>query len=229
MTSHAYSRMLAEDREVISYRPRLNQLTGGVLATILLQQIVFRWHNQGSKRFYKFFAPCSHEDYRPGDSWQEELGFSRSELTTAMSRIACKIEKGTSRKEMFPKCLVVYWTDRTRKTWFEVNEELLDRWLGLIYLSNVDFLHYIENVKRPHYPLAQESNITSPNTETTSKTTTEISNQGKGKESKSTGSWRDKLGEYEAEILPMYNSDELLAECDRLNMHPDDLKAARSG
>jgi hypothetical protein len=58
----------------IPYRPCWNLLTGSPLASILLQQIAFRWQRHGRKPFYKYAAPC--DSTRLGESWQEELGFS---------------------------------------------------------------------------------------------------------------------------------------------------------
>jgi hypothetical protein len=80
--------LLADDKEMITYRPKLNQLTGSVVATILLQQIIYRWVRSNRHPFYKFGAPCAHPNYKPGDSWQEEIGISRSELETALKKSA---------------------------------------------------------------------------------------------------------------------------------------------
>lgn len=122
--------ILRDDKNVISYRPRLNALTGSVTATILLQQMIHRYKGEA---FYKFMEPCSHPRYREGDSWCEELGFTRSEFIRARDKIATKIRRGVSKKEAFDNSFVIYWTDSNRMTFYEVNEELLDNALSGLY------------------------------------------------------------------------------------------------
>lgn len=77
--------ILAHDKSVILYRKELNQITGGVTATLLLSQIIY-WHSKGGA-FYKFNKPCNHPLYRAGDSWEEELGLTTGELRSAMTKL----------------------------------------------------------------------------------------------------------------------------------------------
>lgn len=144
----AIMKMMVDEHRSIPYRPKIAQATRSVTAAILLQQIAFRWEKNESEAFYKFMAPCSHELYREGDSWQEELGFSRRELEGAFSIIATKITKGISRKEMqeitnleiddqgtitnLPQ-LILYWTDKHRVTHFWLNEQLYVSFLAHVY------------------------------------------------------------------------------------------------
>ena len=90
--------MLGNHSRQILYQPLLNQLTGHVLASLLLQQILYRWGQNGRTPFYKFAAPCRHAAYKMGDSWQEELGFSRTEFETARRRIGVKISAVKQKK-----------------------------------------------------------------------------------------------------------------------------------
>lgn len=134
----ALARILEGDQRVVAYRPEFVDLTGSVMSAILLQQIVYRsskkhWGGKCGRPFYKFNAPCSHPDYREGDSWQEELKFTRSELETALKRIAVKITKGKSKQEVRQHALVMYWTDKTRKTWYEPNWPILGEKLYYLY------------------------------------------------------------------------------------------------
>lgn len=154
-----YLSLLAEDRDMVAYRPKLNRLTGRcVLATIMFQQILYWWTKSGHKPFYKFLAPCSHADYREGDSWEEELGFSRSEVHTALSKIAVKVTKGVSKTKVLEENMVAYWTDRTRKTWFEVSPQVVNQRLHEHYICNAGFLHYIVN---PDFNITYNSTETS--------------------------------------------------------------------
>lgn len=119
---------IADDPMMVSYRPRWNQMTGSVNATILLQQIVYRWINHGRRPFYKFMEPCADLACRPGDSWCEELGFSRNEFMTARKHIA-RSTKQTLAKDTF----VSYWLDGRRKTWYVLNEQYLLAELQKLY------------------------------------------------------------------------------------------------
>lgn len=121
--------LLADDRGLIVYRPKLNEVTTSVTSTILLQQILYWYKKTGYKPFYKFKEPCQHESYTGGDSWCEELGFTKSEFDSALKKIGQKLKKGT-KKENF---LIYYWNDMSRKTYYEVNIFLLEKQLNMIY------------------------------------------------------------------------------------------------
>ncbi|MDR0579759.1 MAG: hypothetical protein LBG21_04070 [Campylobacteraceae bacterium] len=79
---------LRHDKNIILYRKELNSITGSITATILLQQIIFLMSDKDS--FYKFKEPCNHRLYKEGDSWCEELGFSREEFDSALKRLKSK-------------------------------------------------------------------------------------------------------------------------------------------
>lgn len=130
MKNYLLQSIIADDTTVIPYRKELNHLTGSVTATILLSQMLYWWKVNKRQPFYKFRVPCSHDDYNAGDSWCEELGFGEKELDNAISAIC---EKGrTTRKDIknekkqgkgYIKC----WQTMDRKTYYEVNEELLEQ------------------------------------------------------------------------------------------------------
>lgn len=126
------SRFLADDKALVTYRPKLNAATGGVMATILLQQIMYWYEKAERKPFYKFKEPCKHKAYQSGDSWTEELGFTRREFDTALRRIGQKISKGTKKDK---NVLVWYWIDMDRMTMYEVNTARLDAILSEIYVK----------------------------------------------------------------------------------------------
>lgn len=121
-----------DNQRVISYNPSWNRETGSVTATILLQQISFRFENNGDKPFYKFKEPCTHAAYKKGDSWTEELGFTRREFDTALENIGQKINKETPRQ---PDKLVWYWTNTDRLTRYELNVKAFDEMLERIYVK----------------------------------------------------------------------------------------------
>jgi hypothetical protein len=123
-------RQLFGDREtvlgrVVAYRPALVEIAGGLAATIFLVQVAYWWFASGRRPFYKFNAPCQHDRYRAGDSWQEELRLTRSAFESARRAVATKIRQGDSKTLAMETSLVLYWTDSNRLTWYQLNEPLL--------------------------------------------------------------------------------------------------------
>jgi hypothetical protein len=152
------SRILAEDKNVIIYRPKIGQVLGSVNATLLLQQVQYWWSKSGNQPFYKFRGgtksiPAPKDTrYKPGDSWLEELGFSLDEFSGALKRIGTKIIKGSSKAEILDvkeltwdeksekwvgtENLVLYWTTQDHLTYYELNEELFFNVLSLAYAES---------------------------------------------------------------------------------------------
>lgn len=125
--------LIDEDEEKVLYRPRWSHALGSVSSAIVLQQI-FYYHRaakrQGKNRFYKFREPCSHEYYRKGDSWSEQLGISSKVFDSAIKRIGQKLTKGSKKDGT---ALVHYYTDAMRLTYYELNEVAFSDWLRDIY------------------------------------------------------------------------------------------------
>jgi hypothetical protein len=112
--------VLADDKKLIIYRKELNKLTGSITATILLQQLIFHSSNKKYKPFYKFIEPCNNELYRIGDSWTEELGFTKNEFNTAYK----KLEKlGVVTKKI----------NMNRVTFYQLNRPVLGKAIMSIY------------------------------------------------------------------------------------------------
>lgn len=134
--------IIAKDRELITYRKELNQITGSVTATILLQQILFWWEKQGRTPFYKFKEPCNHSLYKGGDSWCEELGFTRAEFDTALSKIGCKTSKD---KHMQEDKFIRYWITPNRVTYYDINVPTLRKATFQRYLNPQSSVTKIHN------------------------------------------------------------------------------------
>ena len=98
--------------DVVAYRPQMNAYTGGVTATILLQQIIFRYVNNKFKPFYKFKQSCKSRLYKEGDSWIEELGFSVCEFNSAIRKLK-------------DNNFVTTKVDAQRLTWYSINEDVV--------------------------------------------------------------------------------------------------------
>ncbi|MDF2596249.1 MAG: hypothetical protein K0R69_2590, partial [Clostridia bacterium] len=80
--------------KILKYYPELNEVTGSINATIVLLQLEYWFTKNAGNKFYKFLDACEHEHYKAGDSWVEELGFSKHEFRTAFSKIG-KVYKST--------------------------------------------------------------------------------------------------------------------------------------
>jgi hypothetical protein len=130
--------LLTEDKSIVLYRPRLRSIGGSVAGTVLLQQIIY-WDSKANGKFYKFAAPCDNSMYKPGDSWEEELGITPKELRTALSNFAFKLGKknkalyGDQYEDKKNKALVLYYTDSQRITYYLLNRQLLDKCLMGVY------------------------------------------------------------------------------------------------
>jgi hypothetical protein len=138
---------------IITYHPNLTTILGNVYAAIFLQQAYHRYKNNGDKPFYKFLAPCPSEYYRNGDAWIEELSFTYSQLNRAIGTVATRIsstrkkpgankdhilsfdyaEVDATGKVLNSNALVLYWTNRDRRTWWMVN---LPLYISLLEVAN---------------------------------------------------------------------------------------------
>ena len=75
--------IIGNDGRMIAYRPEWRPLVGSINGAILLGQLLYWWKKNGDRAFYKFKEPCDNPLYRVGDSWCEELGFSKAEFDLA--------------------------------------------------------------------------------------------------------------------------------------------------
>lgn len=164
--------LIADDKKVLLYRPKLRSLTGSVTAAILLQQIIY-WANKSSYQpFYKFKQPCSHKLYQQGSSWEEELAYSRAEFDAALKQIATKVTAGSNKAELLQQLdvnkLVFYWTTASRVTYYELNTWLAEAYLlsllsapaELFTKAKAEKLLYLSNAVKQLYQVKQESSFT---------------------------------------------------------------------
>ncbi len=145
--------ILAQDKDIITYRKELNVITGSVTATILLQQLIY-WDNKNDhKPFYKFIEPCNNEKYTDGDSWTEELGFSKYEFTTAYKKLE-SLGIVSKKKNMM------------NVTFYALNSTVLAKLIMSIYGSEENQSTEVKNTDFDY-----SKSLT---TETTTETTTDI-------------------------------------------------------
>lgn len=77
------------------YLKELNEYTNGVTSTLFFTQCCY-WYTKMGKPFYKFTNPCKNPNplYKPGDSWAEELGFTRHQLNGAFNKTSTLLRRG---------------------------------------------------------------------------------------------------------------------------------------
>lgn len=104
--------IIAEDKLVIIYRPRLNDIAGDANSTILLCQIIY-WRKHMGRAFYKPISvggPTQTEK-----SLANELGFTKKEVERAAKNLA---KRG----------LIRYWYQRLdHKMWWDVAPDLEEK------------------------------------------------------------------------------------------------------
>lgn len=116
----SYINLLADDKNVIIYRPKMTKITGDVVSTILLMQILY-WRGKMEGNFHK---PLSVGDANT-TSFADELGITKKSLTRAA-------------KNLQTRGLIRFWTQKlAHKTWWEVNTEKLDAAMAIAYPHEV--------------------------------------------------------------------------------------------
>ena len=176
--------LLAQDKSIITYRKELNEITGGVMATILLQQLIYWSDKNDNKPFYKFVEPCKNEKYNDGDSWTEELGFSKFEFNSAYK----KLEKLN---------IVSKKINMMRITYYTLNVDVLSKLINSIYVSKESELMQVKNVDLDYSK--------SFDTETTTETTTDIIKEYKEKKPSLKSQVEEKLSTYSNINLNAFN------------------------
>jgi|TARA_Y100000310_G_scaffold308882_1_gene352455 hypothetical protein len=134
--------IIAQDKNLVTYRPSLRSIGGSIAGTVLLQQIIY-WDDKKGGKFYKFSEPPKKPSetpmYSDGDSWKEELGMSAKELRTALNQFAFKCgsknktKHGDEYDQKRKEAVVQYYTDSQRVTWYMLNRDVLSKLLLGIY------------------------------------------------------------------------------------------------
>ncbi|NOY48444.1 MAG: hypothetical protein GXO84_09700 [Chlorobi bacterium] len=98
------NKLLSITRNIIPYVKELRPIAGSVTSVLLWQQLDY-WFAKNPDGFYKFLSPpqTNHEKYRIGDSWTEELGFTKFEFRNAFDKIGVRhTSKGSFKKSLNP-------------------------------------------------------------------------------------------------------------------------------
>lgn len=122
--------LLANVSRAIPYYPELNSITGSVTASLLMVQLEYWFSKTSGKAFYKFLESCEHESYTLGDSWVEEIGFSKKEFKNAFSKIGITYESKkayAAAEDKFEGMYYLSYRDRVKGlTFYMRNNELID-------------------------------------------------------------------------------------------------------
>lgn len=93
----------------------------------ILQHQMSYWFSKYPAGFYKFIEPCKHPLYKLGDSWTEEIGYSRPVFNKAFDAIGVRYKSKTEfmqASDKFQGKLYASYHDRkTNKTFFVCNSE----------------------------------------------------------------------------------------------------------
>ena len=139
------NKIAAIARKTISYHPEFRKLplVKSVTSALLLQQLDFWFERYES--FWKFTAPArNHKLYKEGDSWIEELGFSKDEFRTAFANIGVMHKSKSAfmnAEEKFvcdgQEYYYASYIDRQHNlTYYFRNDALLDRELDALCLAS---------------------------------------------------------------------------------------------
>lgn len=104
--------------KTLKYCPELNTFTGSITASLLMCQLEYWFHHTKGEAFYKFLEPCKDPHYHTGDSWIEEIGFTKAEFRTAFKHIGTVYKSKTEflkSKDPFAGKLYLSYYDRIKK------------------------------------------------------------------------------------------------------------------
>lgn len=116
----------------IKYYPEFKRVFGSDKVAIIFERLEY-WSDKYSSGFWKFFEPCKHPLYREGDSWEEEIGFSRKVFAKVFPLIGIHYK---SKSEFLQQCdpfqgklYVSYYDRKTNRTYFLRNHQFVKDFL----------------------------------------------------------------------------------------------------
>lgn len=130
-------RILQISRNSIPYVRELNVLTGGMIGSVLMQQLDY-WFDKYPDGFYKFLTPSeAHPAYKPGQSWCEELAISHNEFRNAFEKIGIRYSsKGeydaVTGDKFQGRMYCCYIDKRQNLTYYYRNHDLVDQNLEML-------------------------------------------------------------------------------------------------
>lgn len=130
------SNLLAKTARAIPYNGFLRPICKSVTSAILFQQLEY-WFDKQDDKFYKFLEPCKNTAYKEGDSWIEELSFSKDEFRGAFDNIgvrySSKKEYDLCPDDKFQGMFYLSYHDKIKGiTWYMRNGELIEKTINEI-------------------------------------------------------------------------------------------------
>lgn len=132
-----------------------------------VQQVEFFWRLKGNQPFFKYLSPCS--GCKEGDSWEEDLLMSYSELYSILKVVSTSVQGKRNAEQLARNgttlnTLVVRYKNSHGVTFWYLNERLL---LNLRAYSKAKFGNaaILVNDKKGHSCNSEESYISEPLTE----------------------------------------------------------------
>lgn len=120
----------------IKFYPGLKTSLGCEKATLVLGRLEY-WFEKYKNGFYKFVEPCGHPLYREGDSWEEEMGFSRKIFAKAFDLVGVRYKSKSAfrnAKDKFQGKLYASYHDRkTNQTYFVRNHKFASEFIKGIF------------------------------------------------------------------------------------------------
>lgn len=130
--------ILAITRNTIPYVKELRQFVDSVAGCILMQQLDY-WFERYPDGFYKFQSPTEHPQYKPEQSWTEELGFSKEEFRTAFDKIGTRYKSKSeyrSSTDKFQSKFYCSYHDRSQGlTYYFRNHQVVDHALDSMLIK----------------------------------------------------------------------------------------------
>lgn len=158
---------------VVPYYKELNSYTGSVTGTIVMTQLEYWFSKMNGKKFFKFLEPCDQNEYKEGDSWVEELGFTKYEFRTAFNKIGkvykSKNEYLSSDDPFQGKPYLSYYDRIKRRTYYLRNHEEVDRiiaeWISKKVIKPTSRSGETQSLDVPKVDLGKAQKSTSRNEE----------------------------------------------------------------
>ncbi|MBP6950976.1 MAG: hypothetical protein KBD36_00300 [Alphaproteobacteria bacterium] len=121
-----------EELFYIKFYPVIKAEVGCERATLILGRLEY-WFEKYANGFYKFVEPCTHPLYREGDSWSEEIGFSRKIFVKAFDLIGVRYKSKSSfikvHDKFQGKLYASYHDRKTNQTYFFRNHAFASQFI----------------------------------------------------------------------------------------------------
>lgn len=188
----------------IKFYPKVKTSLGCEKATLILGRMEY-WFNKYTNGFYKFIEPCPHPLYKEGDSWLEELGFSRKIFARAFDLIGVRYKSKSAYLKAIDKfqgkLYASYHDRKSNKTFFIRNHDFASQFIKGLFKRKTPSLSLKEKKEET------KTNFSSKTSPLANKTGLSQGRSWNGQKSRSYGG--DYRGGKEKDILIQRNTSSL--------------------